>query len=285
MFSTNCLPRTDPNNQWSYCPSEVVALIFAILFLAVTLAHAAQFLRPSQPFCLVIITGALWETAAFAFRILSARHPTQKASYDASFLLVLLAPICINAFDYMIISRLVKVFLSNDRVLGLKGSILGKLFVCFDLVSFIVQIGGGLMSLSKTANTAKRGLHIVEVGLVFQEALIVYFFCLTVRLIAKMKRHLPKNATYRRIRLQVNAVQFSLFLITYRIIYRLVEFTAPEGSARSNYMKDHEWLVYIFDAGPMFIALLIMNIWHPGKILIRGRKSDSTQNTLSPQRY
>jgi hypothetical protein len=72
------------------------------------------------------------------------------------------------------------------------------------------------MSLSKTAKTAKHGLHIVEAGLVFQEALIVYFFLLTIRLIAKLKEELPRNATYRRIRLQVNVVQFSLLLITVR---------------------------------------------------------------------
>lgn len=83
---------------------------------------------------MVIITGALWETAAYAFRILSAKNPTHKASYDASFLLVLLAPICINAFDYMITSRILKTFLPQEHVLGLKGSILGKLFVCLDIM-------------------------------------------------------------------------------------------------------------------------------------------------------
>lgn len=70
------------------------------------------------------------------------------------------------------------------------------------------------MSLSKTAKTAKRGLHIVEAGLVFQELLIIYFFCLALRLIAKMRRCLPRSTTYKTIRLQVNAVQFSLILIT-----------------------------------------------------------------------
>lgn len=82
----------------------------------------------------MVIVGALWETAAFAFRNLSANHPTHKGSYDASFLLVLLAPICINAFGYMVISRISRIFLLKERVLGLKGSIMGKLFVCFDLI-------------------------------------------------------------------------------------------------------------------------------------------------------
>jgi hypothetical protein len=134
MSTNRFTAPTDSNNQWSYCPSIIAALVFAILFLVVTITHVAQSLSPCRLYCLVIITGGLWETAAFVFRIVSAKHPTHKASYDASFLLVLLAPICINAFDYMIISRIVKMFLPNDRVLGLKGSILGKLFVCFDLL-------------------------------------------------------------------------------------------------------------------------------------------------------
>lgn len=98
------------------------------------MAHTIQAIRARQAFCLVIIIGALWETAAFAIRIVSARHPTHKGSYDTSFLLVLLAPICINAFDYMVVSRVVRTFLDNERVLGLRGSVLGKLFVCFDIL-------------------------------------------------------------------------------------------------------------------------------------------------------
>lgn len=69
------------------------------------------------------------------------------------------------------------------------------------------------MSLSKTANTAKLGLHVVEAGLIFQMLLISFFFCLTIRLICKLKTRLPLDKTYRSIRLQVNVVQFSLFLI------------------------------------------------------------------------
>lgn len=71
---------SDPHNQWSYCPSLPAAFIFAVLFLVSTLGHIYQAFRHRKLFCLVIITGGLWETAAFAFRVLSARHPTHKAS-------------------------------------------------------------------------------------------------------------------------------------------------------------------------------------------------------------
>jgi hypothetical protein len=31
------------------------------------------------------------------------------------------------------------------------------------------------------------------------------------------------------------------------------------------YINHHEFFVYVFDAAPMFFALLLMNIWHPGR--------------------
>jgi hypothetical protein len=33
------------------------------------------------------------------------------------------------------------------------------------------------------------------------------------------------------------------------------------------YINHHEFFVYVFDAAPMFFALLVMNVWHPGKVL------------------
>jgi len=73
-----------------------------------------------------------------------------------------------------------------------------------------------------------------------------------------------------------------LTLEKYRILYRLVQFTAPEGSPRSKYIDDHEWLVYVFDATPMFLAILIMNFCHPGKVI---RMFGKEYNVVPLQRF
>ena len=130
----HCIPLTDPSNQWSYCPSIPAAIIFALLFCITLLIHTYQAIRHRKAFCWVIIVGALSETCAFALRILSARKPTHKASYDASFLLILLAPLAINAFDYMILGRLTQAFLSENKIFGIRGSWMGKMFVGFDIM-------------------------------------------------------------------------------------------------------------------------------------------------------
>jgi len=61
--------------------------------------------------------------------------------------------------------------------------------------------------------------------------------------------------------------------LQYRIIFRLVQFCSKKGSPFSNYIDHHEFFVYVFDAIPMFFALVLMNIWHPGKVL-KGKTSE-----------
>jgi RTA1 like protein len=56
-------------------------------------------------------------------------------------------------------------------------------------------------------------------------------------------------------------------LAQYRIVFRIVEFSAPQGSSISVHIENHEWFVYVFDALPMLLAILLFNIWHPGKVL------------------
>jgi hypothetical protein len=133
----------------------------------------------------------------------------------------------------------------------------------------VVQIGGGLLSLSKKAKTAKLGLHVVTGGLIFQQLLIALFMAMTISFTMKLKRsnveqsktrhHGPRGMTY--------VLRASLCLITYRIIFRLVEFCSSQGGSVNSYIEHHEFFVYTCDAGPMLVALVLMNIWHPGKVL------------------
>ncbi|KAH7403211.1 hypothetical protein BKA64DRAFT_641216 [Cadophora sp. MPI-SDFR-AT-0126] len=197
MGLSKCLPLDDPRNQWSYCPSVPAAVLFFALFALTTLVHFIQAIRYRKAFCWVIIMGGLWETLSFAARIISARNHTQKGSYDASFLLVLLAPLSINAFDYMLLGRLMQFFLPGERLMGIAGSSMGYFFVCFDIVGYLPR-----------------------------------------------SSHFALHGTF-------GAIQFS----------------SPQGSSVNKYIEHHEFFLYVFDSLPMFIALVLMNIWHAGKVL------------------
>ncbi|KAG9504856.1 hypothetical protein J7337_004835 [Fusarium musae] len=58
---------------------------------------------------------------------------------------------------------------------------------------------------------------------------------------------------------------FSLAMISVRIIYRLIEFSG--GMGQDNALVTHEVYFYILEAAPMFLALLAFNVIHPGRIM------------------
>jgi hypothetical protein len=77
--------------------------------------------------------GAIWETASFVIRIISIQYPTSQGAYDPSFILFLLAPLWINAFDYMLLGRMVYHYLPNKRLFGIRAERMTMCFVLLDL--------------------------------------------------------------------------------------------------------------------------------------------------------
>lgn len=69
-----------------------------------------------------------------------------------------------------------------------------------------------------------------------------------------------------------------LLAITIRIVYRLVEFSA--GLGHSNPLPSNEPLLYILESTPMWLAILVWNVVHPGRF-IRGEDAKMPRSWLS----
>lgn len=78
--------------------------------------------------------GAIWETLSFVIRCISIENPTSQGAYDPSFILFLLAPLWINAFDYMLLGRMVYHYLPNKRLFGIRAERMAMCFVGLDLL-------------------------------------------------------------------------------------------------------------------------------------------------------
>lgn len=106
--------------------------------------------------------ASTWETLGFAFRIMGARDPRASSWPTASQMLVLLAPLWVNAFVYMVVGRIVYFWLPDKRIWGIRATSLTRWFVWFDVIVFLIQAAGGMM-LSGTdvpASQTKIGLDI-----------------------------------------------------------------------------------------------------------------------------
>jgi hypothetical protein len=125
---SNHIDISNPNYQFSYCPSLPAAVLFTILFGFAITGHIILAYHYRKPFCWVLIMGAMWEFISSLTRVLSLQSPYNKSLSHTSFVFLVLAPLWINAFDYMVLGRMVYFFMLDKKLAGMKGE---KIAVCF----------------------------------------------------------------------------------------------------------------------------------------------------------
>ncbi|KAJ6602640.1 RTA1 like protein-domain-containing protein [Mycena vulgaris] len=266
MVQVKCLdPLSNDNYNFLYCPSFPAAVLFSALFGLTTIAHIIQAIHYRKKFCWVVIMAGIWETSGLTLRVFSVLNTTSPAFGTPSQILILLAPIWINAFLYVLMSRFVYFFVPEKHVGGINAQRLSLCFVLLDITAFLMQAGGGVLLDSDSPKDALMGIHIYMGGIGLQQLFILGFIALVVRFHYKMKR-IDGSTEWKR---PLYLMYASLVLITIRIIFRLIEFSSGLLSP----ITMHEAPFYCLEALPMFVALSLWNILHPGRVLV-GPDSD-----------
>jgi hypothetical protein len=119
---------------WPYCPNVGAAGLFLTLFTIISIAQITQAFIYRKGFCWVVIMAALWETAGFAFRIASSQYNQSVGLFFGQQVLILLAPLWLNAFVYMVFGRMVLFFLADQKIWIFKARKLTLSFVVSDVV-------------------------------------------------------------------------------------------------------------------------------------------------------
>jgi len=254
--------------NYDYYPSFAAALVGAAIFGALSLVHTGQAIWFKKGFCWVLVMGALWETASYISRVFGTKDQQSVTKLLMAQIFVLLAPLWVNAFDYMVLGRMVYFYTPNRSFWRIKATTLSVYFVFLDISAFVVQLVGTLMTSSTTSATLWRGTHIYMGGLGLQEFFIIIFLGVIIKfhkdlLALERNGQLPlEKQNWRRL---IYTLYASLFFITVRIIFRLIEFSAGPGT--NNPLPYHEAYFYVFDAIPMAIAIFIMSVTHPGSVM------------------
>lgn len=151
---------------------------------------------------------------------------------------------------------------------------IGKYFVWLDVLSFLIQgTGGTMLNPGNDQKTMKLGKNIYMTGVGIQQLFIILFLALIVKfhiICVRLERYGSLKSTPRR-----NWLTYALYavlaLISMRIIFRLVEFSA--GADVSNPLPYHEIYPLVLDAFPMVTAITVLTILHPGMVL-KGPESE-----------
>jgi len=78
--------------------------------------------------------GTAWEFASFVLRAAGAKDQQSQPLAYVSQVLFLLAPMWINAFDYMVMGRMIYFFVPAQKIWSIKGVKIAKIFVCLDIL-------------------------------------------------------------------------------------------------------------------------------------------------------
>ncbi|KAE8447219.1 hypothetical protein EG329_011050 [Mollisiaceae sp. DMI_Dod_QoI] len=270
-MAQSCDALTAPNTQWNFCPNIAAAYLFLVLFAITTITHVFQAIFYKKAYCWVIIISGLAQTICYIFRVLSIKNPAVFGDYAAWFILILIAPLFTNAFVYMVMGRMVWNYISAAKIFRITAWRLGTLFVVLDVFAFIIQVYGAASASGNNQTTAQvlKGLHIYMGGVGIQQAFILLFFVFAFKFHRTYLAESRHTTTANSPLPLLYTLYTVLILITIRIIFRLCEYSQGLNSKIPN----HEAFQYCLDSLPMFLALVLLNIIHPGRVMA-GKESN-----------
>ncbi|KAK5020284.1 hypothetical protein LTR16_001809 [Cryomyces antarcticus] len=258
---------------YHYTPSLPAAALFVVLFALATGLHAYQMFRTRTWFMIAFCIGGLLELIGYIGRAMSAAQQPGAWTLGPFVLqstLLLVAPALFAASIYMELGRIVQM-VDGDAHLFIRRRWMTKIFVCGDVLSFLMQgSGGGLMS-GKSADSIKTGQNIVVGGLWVQ----IIFFGMFVATATFFHLRLRKVPTDRSAVTPWRKHMFALYLTSGLILVRSAVRVVEYLQGFTGYLLEHEVFLYVFDAMLMLSVMLIMNWIHPSEVraCIRGGKS------------
>ncbi|RAL16300.1 RTA1 domain-containing protein [Aspergillus homomorphus CBS 101889] len=257
---------------YHYNPSPSAAIPFAALFGLTAVVHIWQTVRARTWYLIPFIIGSIFEATGYLCRYISATETpdwTMKP-YVGQQLLILLGPSLFAASIYMLLGRIIRV-LNAGSISPIRPTWLTKIFVTGDVISFLLQSGGGGMQASaKDANQAQLGEHMILGGLFVQILFFGIFMIVSVifhrRMLKTPLHHVGSAPVPWNKYLKVLYVVSLLILI--RSLYRVAEYI----QGKSGFLQSKEIFIYLLDAALMLTCCAIFNVWHPSDV-VSGRQA------------
>ncbi|KAL7781693.1 RTA1 like domain-containing protein [Trichoderma ceciliae] len=269
-------------SYYRYVPSLAAAAVFGCLFCLSLAGHCFQMIKTRAWFLMPLVVGCLFEFIGYVGRAISA---SQKAGcwtetpYLIQTLFILLAPALFAASVYMTLGRVIEL-VDGEKYSIIKRKWLTKIFVCGDIICFLLLGGGGgILASAKTSKSeVDLGNNVIICGLVLQ--LLWFGFFVGVSLIFHRRMILaPTARSYQpdiNWRGYLHALYVASTLIIVRNIFRLVEY----GQGNDGYLLSTEAFVYCLDALPMFLVVVWFSWKHPGQIRALLRKKVPSDNLM-----
>ncbi|KAJ0426849.1 RTA1 like protein-domain-containing protein [Aspergillus carlsbadensis] len=261
---------------YRYTPSVPAAAVFVAVFIALSVWHGVLLLRHRTLFFIPFLIGLLLEAAGYAARIFSHYDTLALGPYIVQTMLILVAPPLFAASIYMTLGRLI-VNLGAEKASIIRVKYITKIFVVGDVVSFLLQCGGGGYMAAGSLSAMETGEQIVIAGLAVQLAFFGFFIVASAIFHYRVRANANKNTLYSPAPLSTDSsarvsgswegmlwcLYGACMLIFIRSVFRVIEFV----QGNDGYIMRREWLLYVFDAVLMAAQAILLVLVYPGRVV------------------
>ncbi|KAG8774506.1 hypothetical protein FRC15_001254, partial [Serendipita sp. 397] len=234
-----------------YEPSEAAAIIFAVVFGILLVAHLWQSVRAKIYYLWPLLLATVLECAGYILREYTIHHRTEKPPSVIGQVFIIIAPACLAAALYMIVERII--LQVGTIYSSLRPSWITPIFVGFDLVSIRLQSIGAtlLFNNEDSLDELKKARKILIAGLLIQLIAFAVFLILTGLFDRKAARGSPGKMRF--VRPLMTAFYVTGALVMIRSIYRAIEFITVNFNVLppTGYFFNVEWAYYVLDALPI----------------------------------
>ncbi|KAH7104947.1 RTA1 like protein-domain-containing protein [Auriculariales sp. MPI-PUGE-AT-0066] len=249
-----------------YDPSGPAAIVFKIMFLLSTLMGIVQMSRTRTWYLTPFLVGGALSTAGYVARyICSTQTPDWTLGpYLIQSLFLLVAPALFAASIYMELKRII-IVAQGEQLSPIPFRWLTKLFVGGDILSFLLQGGGGGLVAQKDQDKIKMGQNLIVGGLFVQLTFFAAFTLTAVLFQVRVRRHPTSVSQLRDLvpwRKHIYALYFMSILIFIRSVFRVIEYL----QGYTGYLLVHEIYLYVFDSILMLFVCITMNVVHPSEL-------------------
>ncbi|KAL4922122.1 RTA1 like protein-domain-containing protein [Aspergillus aurantiobrunneus] len=274
------------HNIYGYNPSIAAGAIFIVLFAASSASHGFQLVKARALYFIPFVVGGIFQVLGYLFRVLSHNNTDSIPLYALQTVLILLAPALYAASIYMVLGRLI-VHLDAQEHSLVRVKWMTKIFVTGDVVSFLMQCGGGGLMSGDNPDSRQIGETITIIGLIVQIVFFGFFLITSIVFHIRINkapstrsrentRYWSGNLTARNWVTLLMALYVVSVLILVRSVFRLVEFIDGYGG----YLMTHEVFIYVFDAVLMVVVMGVMNYWHPCYVIKDGKRARDSELPL-----
>ncbi|KAJ5704979.1 hypothetical protein N7536_000668 [Penicillium majusculum] len=267
-------PGQNGSDPWvefyPYTPSATAGCAFMGIFAISTLTHIVLMFPFRAAYFIPLVLGGICETFGYYGRAWSHESRFDIRSWALQEMLILCAPPLVAATVYMVLGRIIRSF-GAEHLSSMRPKWLTFVFVMNDVLCFCTQLGGAGVQVTGDEKVMSIGKKVVLAGLIFSLVVFAFFILIAAKFHRRLLQ-LPTAFLNQNPDLPWQRYMWAIYISCFALMVRNLVRTIQFGAGQKTDVNTKEVYIYVFDAFLMFFTMLVLIIYHPGRLIKKAHR-------------